>query len=267
MALSQASGYQLPKSSIRHIPDTTAATPSSLSSSRRQFHKLLISTTISTASLPFFQPTAQSNAFEGGVGGLGKTKPNTGVIFANPDLIIDPSSISTPGSYSSEIIGPDGTAVVLSFYAAWPMLKSQGIESRDLANAESSFVQVAMKPSYVSIDSSSADMSTVTLKKQFFAEAILSQSGKYGMYGEPTDVKVIKVDPSSGLYLLSFTTLTPSMRESDRRAYVATKIVGDGVYMLVAGSSLVRFKGQDSLLRKVADSFEVLEAPKSSLRR
>jgi len=145
------------------------------------------------------------------------------------------------------------------------MLKSQGIESRDLANAESSFVQVATKPSYV--EASSVDMGTATLKKQFFAESILGQAGKFGMYGAPTDVRVTKVDSSSGLYLLSFTTLTPSMRESDRRAYVSTKIIGDGVYMMVAGTSLVRFKGQDGLLKKVADSFEVLEAPKSSFRR
>jgi hypothetical protein len=57
------------------------------------------------------------------------------------------------------------------------------------------------------------------------------------------------------------------MREIDRKAYVSTKIIGDGVYMLVVGTALSRFKGQEDLLRKVADSFEIVEAPKSNFRR
>ena len=165
------------------------------------------------------------------------------------------------------------------------MLKSAGIESRDLANAESSFVQVATKPSYVNINvnadavlgSGSTSTSTSnTLKKQFFVDSILGQTGKFGMYGTPTDVKVSKVESSSSsknvnvnssLYVLTFTTLTPGMREIDRKAYVSTKIIGDGVYMLVVGTALSRFKGQEGLLRKVADSFEIVEAPKSNFRR
>ena len=160
------------------------------------------------------------------------------------------------------------------------MLKSAGIESRDLANAESSFVQVATKPSYVNVNvNADAVLGTsITLKKQFFMDSILGQTGKFGMYGTPTDVKVSKVESSSSsssknvnvnssLYLLTFTTLTPGMREIDRKAYVSTKIIGDGVYMLVVGTALSRFKGQEDLLRKVADSFEIVEAPKSNFRR
>ena len=164
------------------------------------------------------------------------------------------------------------------------MLKSAGIESRDLANAESSFVQVATKPSYVNVNVNvNADAvlgTSITLKKQFFVDSILGQTGKFGMYGTPTDVKVSKVESSSSsssssknvnvnssLYLLTFTTLTPGMREIDRKAYVSTKIIGDGVYMLVVGTALSRFKGQEDLLRKVADSFEIVEAPKSNFRR
>jgi len=161
------------------------------------------------------------------------------------------------------------------------MLRSAGIESRDLANAESSFVQVATKPSYVNVNedavlgsSSTTTSSSNTLKKQFFIDSILGQTGKFGMYGTPTDVKVSKVpvessssSSSSSLYLLTFTTLTPAMMETDRKAYVSTKIIGNGVYMLVVGTALSRFKGKEGLLRKVADSFEIVEAPKSNFSR
>lgn len=223
--------------------------------SRRNINNLIKSTFL-ISPLIFARKT---NAFEGGVGGLGKTKPNTGVRFANPDLAPDISSVSIPGSYNAELVAPDGTRTFMSFYAQWPMLKSQGIESRDLANAEASFVQVAQTP----------DGYNGILKKKFFADSVFAQTGKYGAYGDVSDVKVSKVDSNDqrDLYLVSFTTLTPAMRESDRKAYISTKVVGDGVFMLVTGSTMQRFGSQEKLLRKVADSFECLEAPKSSLRR
>lgn len=249
--------------------------------SRKQFNNLLKSTfCLSPLALLFTKTAADpSNAFEGGVGGLGKTKPNTGVQFANPDLIPDVatklSTTSIPGDYNAELLAPDGTPVFLSFYAAWPMLKSQGIESRDLANAEAAFVQVAPKP----------DNYSGTLQKKFFIDTIFGPTGKFGAYGEATDVKVSKVpggvDSEStststsnnskqrvgDLYVVSFTTLTPAMRESDRKAYVSTKIVGDGVFMLVTGTTMGRFRSKEGLLRRVAESFDCLEAPRSSLRR
>ena len=231
--------------------------------SRKQFNSIIISTMASVAAMAMTILPQNAFAFDGGVGGLGKTKPNTGVQFANPELIPDVSTISTPGEYNAELVTPDGTTpVLLSFYAAWPMLKSQGIESRDLANAEAAFVQVASRPAYYSNNDGKN-----TLKKQFFVDSVFGQAGKFGMYGTPTDVKVTKVADDSDLYLVSFTTLTPAMRESDRKAYIATKVVGDGVFMLVVGTTMGRFRNQESLLKKIADSFVCVEAPKSSLRR
>ena len=252
--------------------DSRNQNDSSYLHTRQHFNRILQSAfllpiiTTTTTTIPFL-PTSitQANAFEGGVGGLGKTKPNTGVTYANPDVIPDVSTLPIPGDYNAELVAPDGTPVLLSFYAAWPMLKSQGIESRDLANAESSFVQVAKLENgvgYLGKDGS--------LKKKFFLDTIFAQTGKFGAYGDPTDVKVSKVedsDSNKGLYVVSFTTLTPAMRESDRKVYVSTRIVGDGVFMLVTGTTLGRFRSQEKLLRKVSDSFECVEAPRSSLRR
>jgi PsbP. len=159
------------------------------------------------------------------------------------------------------------------------MLKSDGIESRDLTSTESAFVQVATtKSTGTNIGSTSStsaeeDGSFPVLTREFFEKSILSLEGKYGMYGLPTGIKVQKLKnqhdsnkSQTSLYILSFTTMTPAMRESDRKVFVSTKIIGNGVYMLVTGTTAARFKGQEALLRKVAESFECIEAPKSKIR-
>lgn len=231
---------------------------------RKQFIQNILQSSAATIAVSQISFTTRAAAFDGGVGGLGKTKPSTGVVFANPENVDSASSISTPGDYNAELLSPDGsTPAFLSFYAPWPMLKSTGIESRDLANAESAFVQVEKLPEGKVVSN---------LPKSFFVNSIFGQSGKYGMYGTPTDIKVSKLrdgngDGSSIVYLASFTTLTPAMRESDRKALISVSSVGDGVFMLVTGTTMARFKTQEKLLTKVADSFVCVEAPKSSLRR
>lgn len=261
--------------------DDSSSFDLSYQTSRKDFHQKLVflSVLLATTSSPaavLGGPVEPCHAFEGGVGGLGKTKPQTGITFYNPELVSTRQSFSstTPGIYSVEIIGPDNTPILISFYAPWPMLKSNGIESRDLTSTESAFVQVATKPAI--LDSTTTKAASVAadngfiLPREFFEKSILSSEGKYGMYGLPTGIKVSKLnhDPKSqtDLYLLSFTTMTPAMRESDRKVYVSTKVIGNGVYMLVTGTTAGRFKGQEALLRKVADSFECIEAPKSQIR-
>eukprot|EP00586_Coscinodiscus_wailesii_P007930 CAMPEP_0172524246 /NCGR_PEP_ID=MMETSP1066-20121228/294085_1 /TAXON_ID=671091 /ORGANISM="Coscinodiscus wailesii, Strain CCMP2513" /LENGTH=177 /DNA_ID=CAMNT_0013307361 /DNA_START=454 /DNA_END=987 /DNA_ORIENTATION=+ len=168
------------------------------------------------------------------------------------------------GGVSTELIAPDGTPVLLSFDAPWPLLKStSGIESRGLSNPEAAFVQVAPVPSGVGGEDK--------LPVGFFAGSVFGPKGKFGAYGAPADLKVKKTSsPASSseptIYTVSFTTLTPAMRESERKAFISAKIVGDGVFMLVTGSTAVRFKSQEKLLRDVAESFRVVPAPKSSLR-
>jgi len=57
------------------------------------------------------------------------------------------------------------------------------------------------------------------------------------------------------------------MRESERKAYISVSIVGNGVFMLITSSTASRFKAQDTVLRRIADSFSCVEAPKSNFRR
>jgi len=223
-------------------------------------------------------------AFEGGVGGLGKTKPQTGIEYANTDQ----STTLTSGSrynplggkadFNAELLTPDGqTSVFLYFYAPWPMMRSSGIESRDLANPEAAFVQVAPL-ALVGKGGSDAILNkvdgTIDLPTSFFTQSIFAPSGKYGAYGAPTDIRVKKniergknTPPSTTIYTATFTTLTPSMIESNRKVLIAVSVVGDGVFMLVAGTIAARFKKQAGLIEKAVESFSCVEAPKTALRR
>lgn len=217
-------------------------------------------------------------AFDGGVGGLGKTRPETGVVFRNADLTMDSNSnnnngmLSAGGDITTELVTSNGTPVILSFSAPWPMSRSAaGIESRDLANPEAAYVQVSPLPT-------TKNTASAALSTSFFTNAIFGPKGKYGMYGTPTDIKVKKIDmddstsaknlnANTALYLASFTTLTPAMRESERKAYISVSIINnDTAFMLVTGTTAARFKSQNDLLLKTAKSFSCVPAPKSNLK-
>lgn len=110
------------------------------------------------------------------------------------------------------------------------------------------------------------------IKPGIIIDNIFSQKGKFGMYGSPTDVRVKKIGSSStsdstAIYQASFTTLTPAMRESDRRAYISASIVGDGLFLLVTSSTSTRFKKLDTSLKEVANSFSAIPAPVSNMNR
>jgi hypothetical protein len=194
-------------------------------------------------------------AFEGGVGGLGKTKPSTGVNLREGSAPIQ----NKQGIVSAEIIGGTGNPILVQFQTPWPLLATTaGLEARDLLNSESAFVQVV------------PNIKEGTTGKALNAAIIgnlFSSKGKYGAYGEPTDIKIRTLDTSSGLLSISFTAYTPAMRESERKLYVNIQFAEDSLVMLVTGTTLQRFKSQEEMLRQVADSFVVISAPKSGFAR
>jgi len=260
IAINSSMGYSNTRKMTFKMSTSSNAVSSNPSLLQRSEFLSSVKTAIGIASLTTI-PAA--NAFDGGVGGLGKTKPQTGVVFRD-DASFSPD-VGSDGMIFSEILAPDKTPVIASFRAPWPILKTSGIESRDLANPESAFVQVGKIPWTVSC--------ACSLPTSFFIDTVFSQAGKYGMYGAPTDVKVKKLADSDDdlklptIYAATFTTLTPAMRESERKAFISVKFVGDGAFMLVTGTTTPRFKNQEKLLRTVAESFRCIEAPKSSLMK
>jgi len=240
-------------------PDMTMSMANESDMSRVDFVSKMLMASLVTSLVP-----GVANGFDGGVGGLGKTRPQTGVIFRDPEAAAEISP-SSSGDVNYELISPDGTPVLLSFSAPWPLLKSTvGIAARDVTGGfESTFVQVVELPDGVT--------SLDNIKPGLLSQSIFASTGKFGMYGSPTDIRIKKIPEQSSdtsgtsVYQASFTTLTPAMIESDRKAYISASVVGNGLFLLVTTTTSVRFKKLEGELRKVADSFSAISAPKSNL--
>mmetsp|Transcript_26939 Transcript_26939/g.63270 ORF Transcript_26939/g.63270 Transcript_26939/m.63270 type:complete len:333 (-) Transcript_26939:113-1111(-) len=215
---------------------------------------------------------AEVKAFEGGVGGLGKTKPVTGVEF------FDESSSpiqNDKGIVSSEIKGTDGAPILVSFQTPWPLLPTSGaLEARDIRSTESAFVQVVP----LSLIGSSQKWRE---KKQFqnlLMDSVFAAKGKFGAYGQPYDIQLKKVsdipnsidmdDSQPSIFTVTFTTLTPAMRESERKAMIVARKVGAGtIVLLVVTTTSARYSSNEKTFKTVASSFEAISAPQSSLKR
>ena len=207
-------------------------------------------------------------AFEGGVGGLGKTKPQTGVRLwdeASPPLQ------TSAGAVAAEL-DVAGRPVLVTFAAPWPLLPTTaGLEVRDLQNSESAFVQV------VAGDGAKSDPTTKAGMLQFLLDSVLSQHGKFGAYGAPMDVKVQQFVVETGrdggaagvTCAVPFTTFTPGLRESERQLLVRAVRVGarssGGSWILwVVGTTRLRFAAQRPVLQQVLESFRAVPAPASN---
>jgi hypothetical protein len=216
-----------------------------------------------TAVFPFIRPCF---GFEGGIGGLGKTKPQTGAILWDPE--------STPfqsdtGTVSAEL-NVANRAVLVSFQSPWPL--TGAVETRNIGTGESAFVQV--------VEATSARNNPKNGKeamKQLLLDSVLAQQGKFGAYGSLFDIKITGYElyTENGKLVsirctLSFTTLTPGLRESERQAVIkAVDALNDKTHwvLLVAGMTRQGFSKQERTFAKVVDSFQVVPAPPSSLVR
>ena len=206
-------------------------------------------------------PNSPALAFEGGVGGLGKTKPATGVVLREGSAPIQ----NKQGIVSAEIVSSKGNPILVEFTSPYPLLPTtSGLEARDLQQSESAFVQVIN------------GVKSGTSGKALYAiliDDIFGSKGKYGAYGSPVDVKISPAvssnkDSETNMILLkaTFTTFTPGLRESPRKILLNCKWCdGDTLVILIVGTTLLRFKTQDTVLTKVAESFVAIDAPKTGL--
>eukprot|EP00429_Kryptoperidinium_foliaceum_P044979 CAMPEP_0176128192 /NCGR_PEP_ID=MMETSP0120_2-20121206/64770_1 /TAXON_ID=160619 /ORGANISM="Kryptoperidinium foliaceum, Strain CCMP 1326" /LENGTH=216 /DNA_ID=CAMNT_0017463273 /DNA_START=232 /DNA_END=880 /DNA_ORIENTATION=+ len=211
----------------------------------------------------FLQTAAQfavtatvASAFDGGVGGLGKTKPETGVtLFEESSAPIQNGS----GLVTAEIKSISGKPILVEFQSPWPLLPtSAGLEARDLRSSESAFVQLV---------SSNPDWKNRKVFQQLLEASVLAKQGKYGAYGTPTDIRVKPFDAERGVYTVTFTSYTPAMRESERQVYIKPIEVGDSLVMLVAGTTRNAFSSQEKTFSKVIDSFSAIAAPNLDYER
>jgi hypothetical protein len=224
-----------------------------------------------TAIFPLSRPCL---GFEGGIGGLGKTKPQTGAVLWDAEST--PPSQSDDGTVSAEL-NVANRAVLVSFQSPWPLTGT--VETRNMGTGESAFVQVVGDQETAVILARNNPRNGKEAMKQLLLDSVLAQQGKFGAYGSPYDIKIAdyevvdKGDNNASRSVrctVTFTTLTPGLRESERQALIkAVDVFNDDKHwvLLVAGMTRQGFSKQSGTFTKVVDSFQVVPAPPSSLRR
>lgn len=225
-------------------------------------------------------PMAEAaGAFEGGVGGLGKTRPETGVeLFDETSAPIQ----NEKGIVSSEIRGRDGAPILVSFRTPWPLLPTSGaLEARDVRSTESAFVQVVSLRDAAGNDGKWKDKKVF---QRLLMDSVFAAQGKFGAYGQPFDIQVKASaagtndadtggsrgasSSSPSFFAVKFTTLTPAMRESERKAVIAARQVGaDTLVLLVVTTTSARYASNEKTFRSIASSFEAVAAPESGLKK
>ncbi len=202
-----------------------------------------------------------ARAFEGGVGGLGKTKPETGCRLFDETLV---PIQNERGIITAEIQSVTGRPILVEFQTPWPLLPtSGGLEARDLMSSESAFVQVLPAP-----PSKGGDWrGNKKVFQQLLLDSVFASKGKFGAYGTPSDVRVKPNEATADAgYVVTFTTLTPAMRESERQAYIKPQEVDGTLVLLVVGTTRARFPANEKSFQEVVASFQAIAAPESNLR-
>jgi hypothetical protein len=167
--------------------------------------------------------------------------------------------------------------VFASFVAPWPLASADffDVECRNADTGDGAFLAVAPPtiPPTVSMES---------LPDAFLVNALMGPTGRFSLYGTPTDIKFKRVpmeaagragDATNDYRVIdvSFSTLSQSTQtELPRRArMVATIPRGtQQAVMLVASSSASRWNKDVSLeaIQHVTESFRAIPAPTTTLR-
>ena len=215
--------------------------------------------------------------FEGGAGGLTKTKPNTGVKQA-VGAVDDERPKTTPaGPVAARLAGRKGLPVDVAFDAPFPT--TPGLVSRDYQTGDGAYVLVAPAKGAL---------------KKVVSDKIFAADGKYGSYGAPSEVRLKESErrgDGDEVFEYTFVALTPArrgvrtrtrrgrrvdgventsittqaMREVARRVRArAIQVGGDDVFILVAGSTAARWRVAEPALCKAIDSFAARPAPEFS---
>lgn len=184
--------------------------------------------------------TGQSRSANLGPGTIsGKSRPETGVILSGP-----PETVSD--SIFADVVLNGGISARVAFTPSSSVKLAKGmyydVEARS-KQGDSSYLQVI----------SNAAKSTDAL-----VDAILQPQGRYGAFGPPTDVRVIKA--TDKMIDISFSAYAPGGSTTPRRAVVAvSKVDGsDDVLLLVSSAGEARWNaGGDAVAYQAAQSFRV----------
>lgn len=194
----------------------------------------------------------------------GKSKPLTGVIFRDgSDVQQDPQ-----GSVLAEILTgkkEDPKAILVSFVSPWKLQSGTvfDVECRDGNSADNAFLAVTQN---------TGGKSLKDLPSSFFLERLFDPTGRFSLYGPPTDIKVKKsrIDGNRLFMELGFSNLSQATAaEIPRKALLVATIPegSENAVMLVGSTTASRWKrGGEKVVTDIVDSFQAIPAPKSNLK-
>lgn len=199
-------------------------------------------------------------------GQAGKSRPQTGIIFRDGSEV---SRDSRTGNVLAEIVlnneSSDPVAVLASFSSPWPLAKGSlfDVECRDSNTGDAAFLSISGKTKGKSIED---------LKSSFFTESLFSPTGRFSFYGPPTDVKVKKsyMMGQNRVLEMGFSILSQSTGAEIPRNAIVVASIPEGTeeaVILASSTTASRWrKGVEKDVRKVAESFIAVSAPKSGMK-
>lgn len=201
-----------------------------------------------------------------------KSRPETGVVL-RPGTLVDRNAKT--GDVSAELLlmsssnNNDMIPVLASYTSPWPLATGSvfDVECRDLNTGEVAFLAVS-KP---------LEGKTLgDLSDAFFVQELTKPSGRFSLYGQPTDL-VVKHSTATTRnniayrqFDLNVSTLSQSTQaELPRRARIVATIPKgtDQAVLLVASASASKWKnGANDAATAVAESFLAIPAPATALK-
>ena len=194
----------------------------------------------------------------------GKSKPLTGVIFRDGSEV----SQDGTGAVSAEILTgkkEDPKAVLVSFISPWKLQSGSvfDVECRDPNSGDTAFLAVTQ---------SAGGKSLGDLQNSFFLDRLFDPTGRFSLYGAPTDIKVKsnRVEGNRRFIEVGFANLSQATNaEIPRKALIVATIPEgtENAVMLVGSTTSSRWKkGGQETVSSIVDSFRAIPAPKSNLK-
>ena len=191
----------------------------------------------------------------------GKTRPDTGCVLVSEPRI---DKVGKAQILNAELVTSDGYVVTASFETPWFLQLGNyyDVEVRSKEGTDGAFLVSKTPPQGTSSSAS------------WFSDNIFGISGRYGAYGAPQDVRVLRDERDRSvdggrLLEYSFTALKGNA-EVQRRAFVkAVSPPGSkDVVILVAGTTASRWKKEngEKTSRAVVDSLRV-SSTKTNLKK
>ncbi|KAL1522733.1 hypothetical protein AB1Y20_017707 [Prymnesium parvum] len=191
----------------------------------------------------------------------GKSRPETGCILLDE---VQATGNPKEPTITAELVTNGGVVATVAFQAPWPIARGMyyDVEARS-QEGDSAFVHVRSLPDGKSL---------MSVPSSYLTSSVFSSYGRFGAYGAATDVKVLSdVTKKDTRFLeVAFSVLSQGGAEGPRKAVIAA-IQPEGstdAVMLVSSASSLRWrKGAESQVRRAAESFRIVSARSSNIRR